>query len=371
MSDGSARSRARDPKGPTVKEAAEEYRDSLDSGGSQTTMKYPLEEFADYCADTLGVDCVGDLEPMDLRDYGQYLKSKTSAGELKASTANTYYDYVRAFLGFCVRSQYLETNPAKTHVATEFLPEDKGDRRAQFWTEDQRDRLLAYATERVDMALEGQIDVPRERAYRDRTVAVLLAKTGVRGAEVFRDGNDGDREGLRWRDVDLEAKELTVFGKSRSYESVPIVTAARDALERYKRVQDPPTDAWPVFPTEHAPSKYQAVEDATGDRPEPGTDIDAVLREQEIPPPAITKEAGRQIMRRLTDEAGIDVAGDEHSYLEPHGARRALGTSIYTEDAELAQDVLRHQSLETTHDYMDRNTAEVADRMDEILEGDE
>ena len=358
--------RGRDPKRPTVKDAVGDYLDSLDSGGSKATMKYPLESFAEWCDDELGVEYVDELGPMELRDYGQELKSRTTADDgLKASTANTYYDYVRAFLAFCVRSQYLETNPADTHEATEFLPEDKGDRRAQFWSPKQREQLLAYATKRVDMALEDRIDVPNARAYRDRTVAVLLAETGVRGAEIFRDPNDPDRNGLRWGDVDLEAKKLEVLGKSRNYEEVALPAAARDVLGRYKRVADPPTDAWPVFPTDHAASKYDALEEALGERPEPGSDVDAMLREHEVAPPSITKEAGRQIMRKLTEEAGIEL-DDEHDYLEPHGARRALGTDIYAEDAELAQEVLRHQSIETTHKYMDRNTGTIADRMDEL-----
>jgi len=361
--------RGRKPTGQSIEDAVDDYLESLDSGGSQSTMSYPLHVFADYCADDLGVDRVGELGPMDLRDYGQELKSRTTSGDLKASTANTYYDYVRAFLGFCVRSQWLETNPAKTHEATEYLPEDKGDRRKQFWTADQRDKLLAYADERVHMAREGTIDVPLKRAYRDRTVAILLARTGVRGAEIFRDPDDEDRDGLRWADVDLDDKELTVLGKSRSYETVVLPTAARDALDRYERVLEPPTEEWPVFPTDHAASKYSAVEDATGERPEPGSDIDAICREKRVAPPSITKEAGRQIMKRLTDEAGIEIEG-EHEYLEPHGARRALGTDIYVENAELAQEVLRHQSLETTHEYLDRDTDETADEMDRIIDGE-
>ncbi|WP_338044122.1 tyrosine-type recombinase/integrase [Natrinema thermotolerans] len=365
-------SRGRDPNTPTVKDAVMEYRDSLDSGGSQSVMKYPLAEFAEYCADELGVDRVGELGPMDLRDYGQHLKSisgPTESTRLSASTANTYYDYVRAFLGFCVRSQWLESNPANTYEATEHLPEDKGDRRKQFWSADQRDRLLEYADERVRMARDEVIDVPLERAYRDRTVAIVLARTGVRGAEIFRDPHDEYRDGLRWGDVDLEDKELTVLGKSRSYETAVLPTTARDALERLERVCDPPTDEWPVFPTAHAASKYSAVETVTGERPEPGSDIDAILRDKEIAPPSITKEAGRQIMKQLTKEAGIELEGD-HEYLEPHGARRALGTDFYVEDAELAQDVLRHQSIETTHEYLDRDSDEMADEMDRIIDSE-
>lgn len=83
------------------------------------------------------------------------------------------------------------------------------------------------------------------------------------------------------------------------------------------------------FPTDHAASKYGTVEDATGDRPEPGSNIDGILRDQEIALPSITKEAGRQIMKQLTTEAQIDLEGD-HEYLDRDTAGTAdeMGRTI-------------------------------------------
>lgn len=219
------------------------------------------------------------------------------------------------------------------------------------------------------MAREETIDIPLERAYRDRTIVILLAELGLRGTELFRDRNDADRERLRWNDVDLERGRLEVYGKSRELEPVGLTEDAHDALLRLERVQEPPTDGWPLFPTDHAASKYAAVDEATGDRPEPGSDIDAILRDQEIAPPSITKETGRQILKQLTDEAGIDVDGDAE-YLQPHGARRALGTELYEKGhSELAQKALRHESIETTHKaYSDIQAENVAESIDEVRE---
>lgn len=58
-------------------------------------------------------------------------------------------------------------------------------------------------------------------------------------------------------------------------------------------MQDPPSDEWPLFPADHAASKYEAAEKATSERPEPGSDIDAICREKGVARPPITKEAGR------------------------------------------------------------------------------
>lgn len=43
-------------------------------------------------------------------------------------------------------------------------------------------------------------------------------------------------------------------------------------------MQDPPTNEWPVFPAKHAASKYVAVEAATGERPELGSEIVADVK---------------------------------------------------------------------------------------------
>jgi len=352
-----------------VQVAVDRYLEyGLESGGSRATMKPVLEQFATFC-EREGVEDVGDLESNDLREYGLFLREKNIDNEIAGSTANTYFAYVRAFLSFCVRDELLSTNPADTERAEEFLPEDKPTRETQFWTPDQRKRLVAYATERVELALEGKIDTSRERAYRNRTIVVLLAELGLRGAELFRDRNDDDRNGLRWGDVDLERGRLQVYGKSREYEAVGLTEMAHDALSRLKRVQGPPIDNWPVFPTEHAASKYDAVESATGNRPDPGSDIDTILRDREIAPPSITKEAGRQILKQLTKEAQIELEG-EASYLQPHGARRALGAELYEKGhSELAQSALRHKSIETTHEaYSDIQAEDVAQSIDKIRE---
>jgi integrase len=351
----------------TVEDAVARYLEyGLESGGSRSAMGPPLRSFAAFC-DQADVACVDDVDSSTCREFGLRLRERYVDGEISGSTANTYFAYVRAFLSFCVRDELLQTNPADTERAEEFLPEDAPTQETQFWTPKQRKQLLEYVDERVDMARRDVIDVPLERAYRDRTAVILLAELGVRGAELFRDKNDDDRNGLRWSDINLERGRLVVFGKSREREPVGLTTAAHDALSRLRRVQDPPTEEWPVFPTDHVPSKYNAVEQATGDRPEPGSDIDAVCRDREVAPPSITKEAGRQILKRLTNEARIELEG-EQAYLKPHGARRALGAELYERGhSELAQSALRHKSIETTHSaYSDIKAEDVAKSIDEV-----
>jgi len=86
-----------------------------------------------------------------------------------------------------------------------------------------------------------------------------------------------------------------------------------------------------------------------------------------VPPPSISKEGVRRLLKRLTDEAGIDPDG-EYDYLTLHGARRALGRDLYTSGmSEKAQEALRHNSIETTHEaYADVKMKDVSDSIDDL-----
>ena len=158
-----------------------------------------------------------DLDVLDCRRYARHLKQGVLDGDLKASTATTYYAYVCAFLTFCVADELLETNPAKAKRATDELPEDLGDADRQFGREEERRAIMRYADERVDRALDGKTDVTRERAFRDRTIVYLLGLSGVRGAEVFAEPSDDKWTSITWGDVQLNAGAVRVLGKSHDY----------------------------------------------------------------------------------------------------------------------------------------------------------
>ncbi|SDD52553.1 tyrosine-type recombinase/integrase [Natrinema hispanicum] len=366
--------------GTTVHEAIESYlRYKINADGSKTTMRSPLREFADHCRDDRDLELVDDLTPHDVRSYSEHLYDRVVIDEdLAASTAHNYFAYVRAFLSWSVRERHLESNPANTNTAMDPLPEDDGKRKRQYWSQEDRETLLEYATKRVDMALEGTIRTDVEAAFRDRAIVVMLDGTGARGAELFADPKDDKRNGLWWKDVDFDERLIEVYGKSREYEQAPFPASVHDVLERWYRVQEPTTEAWPVFPTGHYGSKKRTLEDELGAGRveaalEEGGDkgktavLDRLHREHEVPPPSISKEGVRQLLKRLTDEAGINPGG-EYDYLTLHGARRALGRDLYTSGmSEKAQEALRHNSIETTHEaYADVKMKDVSDSIDDV-----
>ncbi|XVH33765.1 tyrosine-type recombinase/integrase (plasmid) [Haloferacaceae archaeon DSL9] len=363
------------PGGTPVETAIQQYLDSVEAGNSRKNFASTLATWRAWLREERGVTDLEDLDVLDCRRYARHLKKQARDGDLKASTATTYYAYVRAFLTFCVADELLDTNPAKAKRATDELPEDLGDADRQFWRQKERRAITRYVDERVDHALDEEADVSRERAFRDRAIVYLLGLSGVRGAEVFAESSDDKRDGITWGDVQLDSGAVRVLGKSREYEYAQLPERAATALERYRTVLDPPTDEWPVFPSGHAPSKYRAVreqltrEGVSDDEIETileRSDIETVLREHEVIPPALSTNGARNLMKRLCDDADLDVDGD---YLKPHGARRGLGHELYASGhAELAQSALRHASIETTHEsYSDIQAAETAKQVDDLL----
>jgi integrase len=353
---------------------------SLDAGAYRSNNEMVLREFTGFLRRERDIDTLEEIGVIDCRRYSQYLRRRVQDedDDLSASSASgPYFTVVRAFLGWCVDDERLDTNPARPNRVKEPLPEDRGDPDRQFWDESTREQLLASVDKRAHDSLEDEIDVDRETAFRDRALVTMLALTGARGAELFAAPRDDDRNGLQWNDVDLDRGVAVVFGKTREEQPIPLLDRVAAVLDRYKRVVEPPTAAWPVFPTEHAPSVARrarerlAADGWSEERIESALDSDgarAVLRSEEIPPPALSTNGARSLMKRLCDSASVEIDGE---YLKPHGGRRGIGSEVYAEDAELAQELLRHESIETTHEsYREQNVAERRDRIQDVLDGE-
>jgi integrase len=352
---------------------------SLDSGNYRANNDLVLSTFAEYLMDDRGVTSLEGLDVLDCRRYAQWLRERVHDDEdgLSAASAHAngpYFTIVRAFLGWCVDDERLNANPARPNRVKEELPEHHGDHDRQFWSAEARDALLGFVNERAHAALDESAD-ERERAFRDRAVVTMLALTGARGAELFNDPRDDHRNGLRWADVDLDRGIARVFGKTREQQPIPLTARVVESLERHRTVQDPATEDWPVFPTRHHPSLARAAENGLREQ---GLDDDAVesaldeatamavLRENEIAPPALSKNGARTVMKRLCESADVEIDGE---YLKPHGGRRGLGSDLYAQDAELAQETLRHESIETTHEsYREQNVIERRERLEQALD---
>jgi len=220
-----------------------------DSGNYQRNARRVIEEWSSWLADCEEpVTTFDQLEVSHMRQYARHLKERVDRGELAGSTANTYWNYIAAFLGWCVYEELVTENPARTRRAEEELPDKRPQSdRQQFWSRANREALLKHLNKRAHTAVDDQgLDAVKE--LRDRAFAALLAYSGVRGGEVLRDPNDERRSGIRWRDVDLDAGTLVVLGKNQAREEAPLPPQAVGPLDRLHQALRPASSEWSGFP---------------------------------------------------------------------------------------------------------------------------
>ncbi|MFC4438108.1 MULTISPECIES: tyrosine-type recombinase/integrase [Natrialbaceae] len=336
-----------------------------------------LRRWAEWLEDEHGTRSLFAVETDHMRSYAEELRERTDRGAYTASTAGTYYAVVRAFLSWCVRGGILETNPAAVETAESALPTATNRDEREGWTADRRRELEGYVRERA-LESSGEAFDRNERRTRLREYALvaLLAHSDVRGAELFRVPEDDRRTGATWDDVDFYTGTIRVLGRSQRLEDVLLGAAARTPLRRYRVVLDPPSNDWPLFPTRHAPSIARRVRTVLKERGHDEDEIETLLsdatasevaRERAIAPPAITAEGARSVLRRLCEEAGVDVDGD---YLTPRGVRgdQVIG---YRREASSASPALRASVLEQSIAVPERRPVfETIDSVDSSVQDD-
>jgi integrase len=158
----------------------------------------------------------------------------------------------------------------------------------------------------VDSLLES-CDRSTVTGRRDYAILVLLARLGLRSGEIAA---------LRLDDIDWRAGELTVRGKARRRDRLPLPFEVGEALTDYLRHDRPPCAHRNVILTRYAP-------------PRP------------IHPSSITS-----IVYRGCHRAGLDRVGG-------HRLRHALASELLRRGGPLTEiaQVLRHSDLATTAGY--------------------
>jgi integrase len=320
------------------------------SGTYRRDAKRELDRFLTFLEDERprSPTAFEELTIRDLRQYARHLATQ----DWTESTTQNYYAHISAFCGWAVREGHLEENPAVKSRAKEPLPEGDGRKteRQQAWSPEQRTALLEYVDEQAHGAIDdvGENRYEAIKACRDRALVYLLCFSGVRGAEVLADVADDrrGRDGLRWSDVSLENNTITVLGKKGEWSDRAVPQSAIPSLERLRSVLDPPSDDWPVFTTLSYPTLVETFKDELVERDYTREEAESLHRERvndgdismvelyveyDVEPPALTTHSTRRILKRLTEDAGIDLDNDKHGYLAPHGARRGAGEVMVRE----------------------------------------
>jgi integrase len=367
-----------------------------EGGNYRRNAARELERFADWAAGERGddgwtgivpkeADCDPTFADLDERVFREYARHLSGDRGLKQNTVQTYYAYISAWCGWCVNEGYLEAHYAQRASATAPLPDDDGRRPGdqQAWTPEQRHALTRHVDEQAREAIEAYTTLPDDvdpldkqraryaalKAARDRALVVVLAYTAVRVGELLRDPDDPRRRGVRWEDIDLEDGSMDVYRKKQQWDAASLPDPVISPLQSYRKLMDPPTERWPVFPTFDQRTLAALVQEELADRgTRPGVideqreeyarDILLAL-EEDIRPPSVTTDGARSILQRLSAAAEMDIDHPKHDYLAPHGGRRGMGEVL-----------VRAFGYTVAARYLDNSEEMVRDRYSHIEAGE-
>jgi integrase len=349
-----------------------------ESGNYRQDAGRELNRFVDFLTDHEDAPTTfEELESGHLREYARHLARQGWTG----GTVRTYYAYVSAFCGWAVREGHLAENVAQRRNATEPIPDDGGHKSGdqQAWSADDRQQLTAFVDEQASTAIDD-IDNDRKtaiKACRDRALVYLLSYSGMRGAEILRDRSDERRQGIRWEDINLEDRYVTVFAKKQRLDDRGLPQPTLHPLRMYQKVLDASSENWPVFPSFHRPTLSDRITDVLTARGYTDAEIEdiradssqiEICTEFDIAPPSMTTDAGRHVLKRLCEGAGIEL-GDEHNYLMPHGARRGAGEVLVRTSGHAAAARALDNSEEVVREhYSHIEAGELADQMTSAFE---
>jgi site-specific recombinase XerD len=164
-------------------------------------------------------------------------------------------------------------------------------------------------TEQVEQLLKS-CDQKRLTGQRNYAILLLLVRLGLRSGEVV---------GLALDDIDWEAGEITIRGKCRRSDRLPLPRDVGEALARYLRYGRPRCSTRHVFIRMKAPHR-------------------GFLRSSSV----------YSLVRRAFDHAGLKPV-----QRGPHILRHSLATSMLRKGASLGEigQILRHRKLTTTQIY--------------------
>lgn len=177
---------------------------------TQTTLndyKVQLNMFLKFCTENEIVN-VEDITQNIVKKFLIHYQKKGN----NATTINSKLQRVNAFLNYMVENEVIKKNPAKK------IERLKEDIRIDVFTDYHIKQMLTYYR-RIKQ---------REKAfyaYRDYQIIVTLLGTGLRLTELCN---------LKWTDIDFKNNTLSVFGKNRKRETIPITEKLVSEFATYK-----------------------------------------------------------------------------------------------------------------------------------------
>jgi len=329
-------------KSLTIDEAMNRYLDTVNLARSRHTMlayKNGIQVFRAVLTEKL-------LEPetTPITKLTEDLISPLAA-YLKVYSAATEQLYLQAVKGFYlyVDSEHLtEINQSRVVVLIHQRSRRPGIRLPQFPADD-IERLLEHVENIDNLAIHmGEADQPeinKLRAHRDRAFLITLADTGFRVHEACN---------LRRGDVDWNEGRAIIIGKGNKQAVVRFTTRSMQAIKDYL-AQRAGLDGNSGRPLTSLPI-FSRHDKGAGKKVKP-----------------ITPTTGRNIVNeRVKQFLGAEFVGK----ITPHSFRHHFVTSVLrgTGNLRYAQELARHENIETTKRYTHLSNDELDKAYYEVFE---
>ena len=262
----------------------EHVKNKSASGHTHVNYEVDMRQFASYLEEQ-GIE---SLEAVDMPMLRSYLRNMANWGFSK-STIGRKLSALRGFFSYLKDSGAVSHNPARLL---------KGPATP-------RNIPRALSVEAVDVLFK--MAESSEEPTRDTVVLEVLYGCGLRISELA---------GLKWSDVDLDERWLTVLGKGAKERRVPFGTYAQKAL---KSVRGAPA---------HEPPGAGFVLAGKNGR-------------------ALTVRTVHRIVAKLAARGGLDG-------VTPHVLRHSCATHLLERGASLKfiQELLGHENMATTQIYL-------------------
>ncbi|WP_062231478.1 tyrosine-type recombinase/integrase [Fictibacillus sp. FJAT-27399] len=171
------------------------------------SYKVMLNQFVDFCNE----EEIMNVEDLTVNIIKKYLVSCQKRGN-NSTTTNSKLQRIRAFLNYMIECEVIEKNPAKK------IQKAREDVRIDVFTDYHIKQMLNYYRRLKT----------REHAfhcYRDYSIIITLLGTGLRLSELCS---------IKWTDINFVQQTMSVFGKNRRKESIPVAEKCTKELLAYK-----------------------------------------------------------------------------------------------------------------------------------------
>lgn len=189
-----------------VKFAVQDFMDEreLMNVSENTLISYRsfFREFQSYLRENDIMDA-SDITTPIVKQYLMYCKKERNN---KPTTVNTKLKHLKAFFNHLVENEYVQKNPCLK------ITKQITDERIEVFSDAQIRQMLRYyrRNKRKDHEFTS---------YRNIVIIVILLGTGIRLGELH---------GIKWSDITEDT--LTIFGKNRKTETVPLTSKVYNEL---------------------------------------------------------------------------------------------------------------------------------------------